>query len=102
MNAYEQAAARIAATPELEPYRDAILYGWRKGAAHWHKGAAHYEWVATCDLAELLSWSQAVAPDAVPAEPGVPFFKGPAWDRMMAHANAEAKRLARKRTDAEQ
>ena len=54
MNAYEQAAARIAAMPELEPYRDAILYGW-------HKGAAHYEWVATCELAELLSWAQAVA-----------------------------------------
>ena len=62
MNAYEQAAARIDATPELEPYRDAILYGW-------HKGDAHYEWVATCELAELLSWAQAVAPEAVPAEP---------------------------------
>jgi hypothetical protein len=94
MNAFEQAAARIDATPELAPYRDAILYGW-------HKGAAHYEWVATCELAELLSWAQAVAPEAVPAEAGVPFFKGPAWDRMVAHVNREAERLARKRPDVE-
>jgi hypothetical protein len=95
MNAYERAAARIDGTPELEPYRDAILYGW-------HKGAAHYEWAATCELAELLPWAQAVAPEAVPAEPRVPFFKGPAWDRMVAHATAEAERLAHARTDAEQ
>jgi hypothetical protein len=71
VNAYEQAAARIDATPELEPYRNAILY-------RWQKGAAHYEWAATCDLAELLSWAQAVAPEAVPAEPRVPFSNGPA------------------------
>ena len=45
MNAYERAAARIDATPKLEPYRDAILYGW-------HTGEARYEWVATCELAD--------------------------------------------------
>ena len=93
MNAYERAAARIDATPELEPYRDAILYGW-------HKGDARYEWVATCELAELLPWAQAVAPEAVPAT-RVPFFKGPAWDRLVAHANREAERLARRQSDAE-
>jgi hypothetical protein len=56
MNAYEQAVARIDATPELEPYRDTILYDWPEGNEH-------YDWAATCDLAELVSWAEAVATD---------------------------------------
>jgi hypothetical protein len=56
MNAYEQAVARIDATPELEPYRDTILYDWPEGDEH-------YDWAATCDLAELVSWAEAVATD---------------------------------------
>jgi hypothetical protein len=87
MNAYEQAAARIAATPELEPYRDAILLDWPEGDAH-------FTWAATCDLAELLSWAESVTADAVVAAPGVPLLKGPALDHMMAKANAEAERLS--------
>lgn len=56
MNAYDQAAARIGATPELEQYRDTILYDWPEGDAH-------YEWAATCDLAELVSWAEAATTD---------------------------------------
>ena len=48
-----------------------------------------------------LPWAQAVAPEAVPAEPRVPFFKGPAWDRLVAHVNREAERLAGRQTDPE-
>ncbi len=50
---FERAAARIDATPELEPYRAMILYDW-------HVGDAHFTWAATCDLAELLDWARAV------------------------------------------
>jgi len=67
VSAYEQAAARIDATPELEVYRETILYDWREGGAH-------YRWAATCDLEELLSWAEYVAADAdlavLPADEG--------------------------------
>lgn len=53
---YEQAVGRIAQTPELEPYREAILYDW-------HEGDDHYVWAATCPIAELLDWAQAVEAD---------------------------------------
>lgn len=49
--AYERALERIEATPELEPYRELIL-------DDWPEGDAHYEWAATCDLAELISWAK--------------------------------------------
>lgn len=55
--AYEAAAARIDTTPELDAFRDVILHDWPEGDAH-------FTWAATCDLAELLSWAQAVARDA--------------------------------------
>ena len=54
---YGQAAARIDATPALEPYRDVILYDWPEGDAH-------YTWAATCELPELLDWAQSVTDDA--------------------------------------
>ena len=57
MSAYERAAARIDATPELEPYRDTILGDWREGEGY-------YRWAATCDLSELVSWAESVAADA--------------------------------------
>lgn len=53
---YETAAARISATPQLEPYRETILYDWPEGEDH-------YTWAATCDLAELLDWAEAVTTD---------------------------------------
>ena len=55
--AYQMVVARIALTPELEPYRDAIL-------AAWPEGDAHFGWAATCDLAELLSWAADVQRNA--------------------------------------
>jgi len=67
VSAYEQAAARIDATPELEPYRDTILGDWREGETH-------YRWAATCELSELVSWAEYVAADAdlavLPADEG--------------------------------
>ena len=46
---YAAAATRIDETPELEPYREAILYDWPD---------EHYRWAATCDLEELISWAE--------------------------------------------
>jgi hypothetical protein len=53
---YEQAAARIDATLELEPHRATILYDWPEGDAH-------YTWAATCDLAELVSGAETATAD---------------------------------------
>jgi len=50
---YDKASARIDATPELEKHRKTILYDWEEGDEH-------YEWAATCDLAELISWAETV------------------------------------------
>ena len=55
--ALDVAAARIDRTPVLQPYREALL---RPQA----EGAAHHQWVATADLADLISWAKAVAADA--------------------------------------
>lgn len=49
------AAERVDATPALEPYRDVILYEWPE--------PEHFTWAATCDLAELVSWAEAVSED---------------------------------------
>ena len=54
--AYEEAATRINTTPELEAFKDVIL-------ADWPEGDSHFTWAATCPLAELISWAQAVARD---------------------------------------
>ena len=50
---YLRAEDRISSTPELEEHRETILYGWEEGDEH-------YEWAATCDLAELISWAETV------------------------------------------
>jgi hypothetical protein len=47
--AYDVAAGRIAATPELEPYRDIILAD---------SPEDHCIWAATCPLDELLGWAK--------------------------------------------
>jgi hypothetical protein len=51
--AFAQASLRIEQTPELQPFRDVILYDWEKGRAH-------YLWAAECDLDELLSWARTI------------------------------------------
>jgi len=49
---YEDAERRVNETPELEPYRDIILYNWDE--------ATHWEWVCTAPVAEIVSWVGAV------------------------------------------
>jgi len=50
---YDLAKMRIDDTPELEPYRDVILYDWPEGAEHW-------AWVATAPLATILDWCKGI------------------------------------------
>ena len=52
MSAYAQAVARIDATPELEPYRNAILI------YDWYEGTAHHEWAATASVGEIIDWAK--------------------------------------------
>lgn len=62
---YALAAERVASTPELRPYRQTILNEWEHGQAcaegcfDWEE-LAHYDWAASCELSELLSWVEAV------------------------------------------
>ena len=54
MNAYERMIARIDAEPELEAHRDTLTYDWPNAEEH-------YEWVATAELTEIISWCIAVS-----------------------------------------
>lgn len=62
MNGYEDQAeydamvARIDSTPELEQYRDILLYDWQEGAEHW-------EWASTAPLAEVIDWCEGIRKD---------------------------------------
>jgi len=47
---YEEAVARIDATPELEPYRETILYDW-------NEGDDHYLRVVTSTVDEIVGWA---------------------------------------------
>jgi hypothetical protein len=51
VSACEQAAARIAATPELEAYREIILEAEPESENH-------FEWVAGCSQDELVCWAE--------------------------------------------
>ena len=51
------ASARVLEESELEPYGDVILRG------DWNE-PEHFAWAATCPLAELLDWAQAVSDEA--------------------------------------
>ena len=88
-SAYAQAAARILATPELEPYREMIL-------ADWPEGDAHYTWAATCDLAELVSWAEAASPEKFSLLDGTRVSQGQAtaeqWEARAAMQRAYANR----------
>lgn len=89
MTLYEQAAARIAAQPELRPYRDSIL----------HDGPhsdAHYEWAATCDLAELLSWCRTVTGEDEDVA-GLLAYQRQRWSELKTDREGAAK--AQKRAD---
>ena len=54
--AYQRAAIRINQTPELEPYRDTLLYDW-------NDGDEHLDWVASAPVDELVSWAKLVEKD---------------------------------------
>jgi hypothetical protein len=53
---YAAAMARIDAAPELEPYREIILYDWPEGAEHW-------AWVAAAPVAEIVAWCEGIRED---------------------------------------
>ena len=53
---YDAARARIDATPELEEYRDLILYDWQEGAEHW-------AWVAAAPVQEIVDWAESIRED---------------------------------------
>lgn len=77
MNAYEQAAARIAVTPELKPYRDRILHDGPQGDAY-------YQWAATCDLAELMTWCEAATRDEREDVAGLLAYQRKTWAGLQA------------------
>ena len=47
---------RINSTPELEPYRDTILYDWPNITEH-------VAWICTGPVAEIIDWAEAVNND---------------------------------------
>ncbi len=53
---YEKATKRIDDTPELEQYRDIILYDWPEGEEHW-------EWVAEAKLEKIVEWCESIRKD---------------------------------------
>ena len=44
---------RISKNPELEPYREVLLYDWDE--------ADHADWVATAPIAEIIDWAETVS-----------------------------------------
>jgi len=54
---YDAARERIDNTPELEEYRDIILYDWQEGAELW-------TWVSTAKVDEILAWCESRREDA--------------------------------------
>ena len=48
-----KAEQRVDSTPELEPYRDTIMYDWPEGDEHW-------QWVATTPVQEIVDWAETV------------------------------------------
>jgi hypothetical protein len=53
---YEQAEKRINETPELEQYRDIILYDWPEGEQHW-------TWIAQAKIQEIVDWCESIRQD---------------------------------------
>ncbi len=51
MDACDLALRRIKDTPQLQPYRDLILYGCPEGDERW-------AWIATAPLSDVLAWAQ--------------------------------------------
>lgn len=55
---YDQARARIDATPELARHRATLLYP----GYDW---TAHLEWIIAYPVAEIVSWAEAIEGDEV-------------------------------------
>ncbi len=53
MKACDLALRRVEQTPQLQPYRDVILYDCPEGDARWR-------WLATAPLADVLAWVRSV------------------------------------------
>ena len=53
---YRQVEERINNTPDLQPYRDVILYDWPEGDEH-------LRWALDADLDELIAWAEMVETD---------------------------------------
>jgi hypothetical protein len=53
---YESARDRIDKTPELEQYRDIILFDWQEGAEHW-------QWITTAPTQEIVEWCEIIRKD---------------------------------------
>ena len=53
---YDAASERIDNTPELEQYRDIILYDWQEGAEHW-------SWIARAKTEEIVAWCESIRKD---------------------------------------
>lgn len=50
---YQELLDYLDKTPELEPYRDIILYDWTEGEEHWR-------WVVTAPVSEVIDWAEVV------------------------------------------
>ena len=50
MTTYEQAKARVDATPGLVRHSDYILADWPEGEEHW-------DWVVSAPVAEIVDWA---------------------------------------------
>lgn len=53
MSTHERAEQRINETPELEQYRDVLLYDWPNRGEH-------LRWVLSAPVAEIIAWRECV------------------------------------------
>jgi len=53
---YQAMVRKIDETPELEPYRDLILYDWQEEQEH-------YNWIMIAPVAEIIEWAESIRCD---------------------------------------
>jgi hypothetical protein len=53
---YRAATMRIDETPELEQYRDIIMYDWQEGKEHW-------AWIASATTRDIIEWAESIRLD---------------------------------------
>lgn len=57
MHTYDEMVTRIDNTPELEPYREVLVYDWPNEQEH-------IDWVCTAPVAEIVAWAREIEIEA--------------------------------------